>query len=318
MKKLELWNNIKQLFISNNGKSEIYNILLQALKHITKYNTTSEVEEEYDDDGQKMNIVLITDEAYLVPTCVTISSLLKTQPADTHIFVICDDPEGKLSHKFLEIDNPKKIEITTVPGSNKYSELKTSHPYISKAALQKFSIPELIHKNKALYMDVDIVVKDSLSDLYSSNIDNLYAAVCEDLICKYMEKDNRRIGNPLYFNSGVMLLNLKKMRKEKITDKLIKYFKKDKLCKYMDQDSFNCVFRKKVKYADIIYNYFPMYGKYIGKFKELSADQEPIVIHYAGEKPWKKADVALANVWLSLYEELFSGSDFLDGKPDDK
>ena len=299
---MNILSNIKHLFATNEEKSGITDMLSLALKLITKNNDDDAFEVE--DDDAKMNIVLITDENYLIPTCVTLSSLLKTQPADTHIFVICDDLEGKLSHKFSEIDNPKKIEITTIQSSNKYSELKTTHPYISKAALQKFSIPELICKSKALYMDVDIVVKGSLSELYSSNIDNLYAAVCEDLICKYEEKDNRRIGNPLYFNSGVMLLNLKKMRKEKITDKLIKCFKKDKRCKYMDQDSFNRVFGKKVKYADIVYNYFPMYGKYIGKYKELYANQEPIVIHYAGEKPWKKADIALADLWLNLYKEL--------------
>lgn len=302
MEIMKLDNDTKQSFIFK----EIITRFRQSLLKIFKPSDCDTVS-----TANGMNIVLITDKDYFVPTCVTLFSLLKTQRADTHIYIICDNMENTYSDKFLKINNPHKIQITIVPASEQYLKLQANHPYISKAALQKFSIPELICEDKVLYLDTDIVVKKSLLNLYSEDIDNCYARVCEDLICKYEHKDNERIGNSLYFNSGIMLLNLKKMREEKITEKLIEYFKKDKLCKYMDQDSFNCVFGEKVKYADITYNYFPIYEKRKKMYKELSKVKKPVIIHYAGDKPWKNAKISLANEWIYLYKKLFSSDEFL-------
>ena len=70
---------------------------------------------------------------------------------------------------------------------------------------------------KVLYLDCDILVTDSLSDLWSIDINNYYCAVVEEMYEK-THNDAKRLGVEAFFNAGVLLLNNKKWVYENIQE----------------------------------------------------------------------------------------------------
>ena len=242
------------------------------------------------------NIVFICDDNYALPTRVALNSLIATQKKQLHVKIVCVDLSTYNVHRFKQLatDNTK---IDIIETTNLYKDFGENHIYVSKAALFKFALPNLINEDKVLYLDGDIIVKEDISDFYNTNISNYYAAVIRDLVAEIEGSDNIRIKNNHYFNSGVMLLNLAKMRKDNISDKLFDYKKHDKEKKYMDQDAFNVVFRKKVIYSDFKYNYFSIYK--LRNYPELKG-VIPKIIHYASSKPWCNLQDPYLDNWLQF------------------
>lgn len=110
----------------------------------------------------------------------------------------------------------------------------------------RLMIPLLIKEDKVLYLDADIIVDDSLMEIYEMPLGNKIMAVCVDDIVMRKRQDNKRI-----FNAGVMLMNLQKMRQtysfDDIADMLME---KAELFPMLDQDVLNYLYRDKVVYLD--------------------------------------------------------------------
>ena len=79
-----------------------------------------------------------------------------------------------------------------------------------------------------------------------------------------------------------MLLNLKKMRKDKIAEKLFRITKKyADAIEYQDQDAINIVMRKKIKELPDRFNFRPNFAVNPHGLKNA------VIIHYACiSKPW--------------------------------
>ena len=97
-----------------------------------------------------------------------------------------------------------------------------------------------------------------------------------------------------YFNSGVLLINLKKWRDEQIIVKFVEFMQNHSdWIKLHDQDVMNKVFcddklilpitnnfQEGHLWNDIFYDYWK-YEKQV-----LAARKDPVVIHYTDSKPW--------------------------------
>ena len=107
------------------------------------------------------------------------------------------------------------------------NELKNLHTFeengicqATPSALLKFKISEILaNYDKIIYLDGDILVQKDLTELYNIDIDGYYVAAVDDTGKIYHKKDVYA-KYPNYFNSGVMLLNLKKCREDNISSKL--------------------------------------------------------------------------------------------------
>lgn len=160
--------------------------------------------------------------------------------------------------------------------------------------LLPFILPPSI--DKILYLDCDMVCVGSLKELWQTNIENFAVAAVpaanmhDVLYYNRLEYDM----DDGYFNSGVLLINIKYWRENNVTNKLLEYIekKRDKLI-FFDQDALNYVLRKEKKFVSIKYNINP--GFYlktplIGREywqDMIESRQKPIIIHYTGAaKPW--------------------------------
>jgi lipopolysaccharide biosynthesis glycosyltransferase len=190
--------------------------------------------------------------------------------------------------------------------------------HLTHATYLKFDLPDLIlNQDKVLYLDSDIVIQKDLAGLFKIDIEDYYAGAVKDI---GQTDNNLNIKN--YFNSGVMLLNLKLMRENNASTALLNIRKSLSNLSFMDQNCFNILFDKKIKFLPFIYNCFYQLFlqrkdkytlEYINKYFRTNYSslndikRDSYIIHFAGDdKPWIYFNVAFVHEW----DEYFKKSPF--------
>lgn len=271
----------------------------------------------------KVNIALVMDPNYLIPTSIAIYSAILNKKIESQysFFIICNKFNVDINRKLRAFASDKVninlIEYNTDGFEKLHNPSKSSYCVASPTALLKFKIPDLVkNEEKIIYIDGDMIVRCDLSDLFNTDISKVLAAVVPDTGSLYS-------GNPVvkkyknYFNSGLMLLNLKKLREECASVKLFELKRKSTSESLMDQNIFNEYFDSKVKLLDVSYNTLfvnlvrsrnkftisEFNKKFKTKYKDLlDVARKAKVIHYSSkDKPWKYANIPLANEWLDYY-----------------
>lgn len=153
-------------------------------------------------------------------------------------------------------------------------------------------IPVMFPKyHKCIYIDADTVIPGDISRLYNEDLDDNYlgcivdkSTIDNEILASYFEEV---VGIPRdkYINSGVLLMNSKKLRELKIDEKFL-----DLYIKYgfdviaPDQDYINSMCYGHIKYLSDIYDAMPNPNN-----KEV---ENPVIIHYnLFLKPWQYDDV---------------------------
>lgn len=209
------------------------------------------------DSSNYFHVAYVTDNRYAMPTHISILSLLENKKADVRYFihVIGEHLSEKHKEYLSKLDSSSCVIDYLEADESFYSKMigksTRKNTYISDCAMQKFALPQLLGDvDKVLYLDGDTIINNDVSELFSLDISAYYVAAVDCVASCPIGLDFKQ-----YFNSGVMLLNLKRMRKEHITEKLIAY-KMNCLNFYMDQDAFNAVFLGHVLFISAIYNMF--------------------------------------------------------------
>ena len=153
-------------------------------------------------------------------------------------------------------------------------------------------IPVMFPKyDKCIYVDADTVISDDISRLYNEDLGNNYlgcivdkSTIDNEILASYFEEV---VGIPRdkYINSGVLLMNTKKLRELKIDEKFLDLYTKygfDVIAP--DQDYINSMCCGHIKYLSDIYDAMPNPNN-----KEV---ENPVIIHYnLFLKPWQYEDV---------------------------
>lgn len=270
-----------------------------------------------------VHIAMITDSNYVAPTLVAIKSMFLNKPKNIayKIYIITTD---LATEDITKLQNLQcyGLDVQIINCQNLITEYLTlqQHRHVSHAALLKFFLPEVLPSlDKVLYIDSDVLVQASLEPLYATDIQHFYAAVVRDTMSvlgwKYMQSVG--INNRYYFNSGVLLLNLRKMREDNISRKLVD-FRTHKEQVFMDQDAFNGVIGHLVRYVSYKYNFLNYYLTVMDK-KQLSdlfeedltqyAQDEDlyrhcVILHLGGnEKPWLENMGFLSELYRSYADK---------------
>ena len=111
--------------------------------------------------------------------------------------------------KFINVNNLQEYVTKESPNYNtQYSKLSYLRCYFSK----------ILTEDKVLYIDADAIVIDNIEELWNIDID-VIAGVHES---GEWNKHLWTYGlDDTYINSGVLLMNLKKIREEKLDDSMI-------------------------------------------------------------------------------------------------
>lgn len=144
--------------------------------------------------------------------------------------------------------------------------------------------PYLLPIDKVLYLDGDTIVNGDLSDFYNTPMsDEIYIrCVANDII----DTHNRRLNLPdenIYINSGVLLLNLKAMRKIPAERTIELLWKNRGRFKFPDQDYINCTVKNRKELYDNRYNYMISVAEINPQYQK---QDDILICHYVMEKPW--------------------------------
>ena len=277
----------------------------------------SSVDELREDIGlRRIPVVFICDRRYVIPTSVAVSSLICNKKPDTHyvVYIVTTGlPEEDINPFYEFKTRDTDIHILTA-SIEEFKDLQ-DHPHVTTASYLKFDLAELISgEEKALYMDGDVIIQKDLSDLFEINIEKYYAAAVKDLPLK----DNS-LNIKDYFNTGVMLLNLRRMREGNISAALLNTGRSGYKLTYQDQDCFNICFEKNVKLLPVIYNNF--YGLFMQQQKKYSMDcinkyfgtqyasyedmkEKSYILHLVGyDKPWLYSYNLLTREWDDYFKK---------------
>ena len=129
----------------------------------------------------------------------------------------------------------------------------------------RFFIPRLFPQyGKAVYLDSDTILLDDVGKLFDTELgENVVAAMPDPkvtVIREFRDYVNKAVGVPHaeYVNDGVMVMDLKKMRKMKYLSTMVNLIKKyDADLVAPDQDYLNVILRGKISKMDARWNMEP-------------------------------------------------------------
>ncbi|NDW21615.1 glycosyltransferase family 8 protein [Alteromonas hispanica] len=244
-----------------------------------------------------LDVALCLDDNYVKPATAVIKTLQEHNPSlQKNVFVVYK----QLSSDSLALLQSCCDALTHLVFKRADVSIKNVGPknHVSSAAFIKIELVKVLEElDTVLYLDADMAVTGSLSELTDLNLDNYFLAAVENPFFKRhdeLEVDK----NFFYFNSGMMLLNLKFMRENDFYSKAHLVIRNEaKKLMFHDQDVFNIVADGKVLQLPIEFNFQTFYLRKIHKFDRLrrrgilSVYPNVKIMHYSsGIKPWKALD----------------------------
>lgn len=259
--------------------------------------------------SDKIHILLSITDSYIPYCAVTIVSIFENNINEKFcIHIICNDltsqNKSKLEQLFNRYNQNLNLILTKPSIIQKITNIKNKIP--SKYHISIFYrlfIADLLPQNieRIIYMDSDLIVTGNILPLWETEMDN-HTMLCA--VHDYVRIDDYyRLDIPIkehtYFNSGVLLINLNYWRQHYIGTQCMNYIHKfpNRLI-FPDQDILNVISIGKFKQLHPKYNTMSFLfaeKEYITKCvwnydidAVIEAIKSPIIVHFAGEKPWYK------------------------------
>ena len=246
-------------------------------------------------DKNGIPVVWGLDEKYVLPAFVVMHSILVHSNKKYHFYILTADNILEQVEEYSDLLRKKygnfDISIKTVD-EDLFEGAEIHNQHLSVAAYFRLLIPELITEHeKCIYLDCDILVNGDLSELFEIDLEDNYLAGVKD--CHIIEDTPRErehqkvLGIPSrnkYINSGVMLLNLGKMREDILVKEFLYQMNRENW--FEDQDVLNYCCYPYIKILPLKYNLFHFYyGKSIKFLYHLDYEKqdfefsEPFIIH---------------------------------------
>jgi len=241
-------------------------------------------------------VVASTDDNYAIPLMVMFISLLENsnEPETIHLFIIDGGVSEKKKADLIGSAESRGSQATFLEiDSELYSEFPT-RAHISAPAYYRISIPELFDQKveRCIYLDCDLIVNRDIKELWEVDLDGYAVGAVENVGATFKASQLQQTD---YFNSGVLVIDLKSWRESGIPEK-VRAFKLEhpELISTNDQCALNGVFRGEWKRLPLSWNF--QSGLYqespqVDRFRQSGeldgAIWDPCIIHYIGwSKPW--------------------------------
>lgn len=260
-------------------------------------------------NGDRLVVAYSSDDNYAQHVGISMLSLFENNKKYNEIVVFIIDNNIGLENKkkIFKIGEQYKRKIKFIDFDKFRNKLNLDiGNSISISLYCRLMLASMIGNefDKVIYFDSDSVILESLDELWNLNLDDYYVAGVLDTVAKgaklkigLKEKDN-------YVNSGMLLINLKRWRKDNIEEKFLDFIKEHNGNVYHhDQGVINGVLNKKILIINPKYNCNSNF--YIFKVEEIKdiymindyysqqevneAIDNPIFLHYTPgffNRPW--------------------------------
>lgn len=276
-------------------------------------------------------VVFAADNNYAPMLTTSIYSMLKNASSNRSYDVIVLERDITEENKqyikqFLSRFSNAVVRFYDVSRYVNGLNLTTSNAHISVETYYRFIIQEALpFYSKLLYLDCDLVVNDDISPLFDTELGhNAIAAVPDiDFIgnlnmkngerAEYVKKQLHMRNAYGYFQAGVLVMNLDRMRKIHTVREWLGIASKPGYI-YNDQDILNVECEGQVTYLDYSWNVMHnCAGRVNGVFDfapagvykaYMESRKAPKIVHYAGfDKPWKNPWCDFAPLYWSYAQE---------------
>ena len=261
-------------------------------------------------------IVLASDDNYTPFLYTTMISILENAYKSTYyiFYIMVPSNYSKSNEKLiLGINYKYKCNIHFIYIKNTFDGIVIKIPHITLPTFYRLLVGNILTQEveKCIYLDVDICVRKDLSELFNIQLKNNYIAGV--VAAGYYFSKNYHLKRlnissvKKYVNAGMLLINLKQLRKDNITEKFIELSKKN--YESQDQDVLNVACYGKIVTLP------PKYNAMVSRLQEnnkllrdlysekdiIEANSNPIIVHYPTQnKPWNYVGVYLEKYWWEI------------------
>jgi lipopolysaccharide biosynthesis glycosyltransferase len=272
-------------------------------------------------------VVFASDNNYVIPTIVAITSMLINKNQDTfyQIYILENGITPENKKKFYWLNFKDEYEITFFQINLKELEQWKGNGNWPITTFGRFFVCDLLSEhNKCIYLDGDTLVLDDLTNLYNVDLTNNCLGGVKSPGTNYNVLANKHAflskESDKYFlkciNAGVLVMNLELLRNngggeylKNKTFEISNNLEKGKIV--TDQDILNALFVDKIVYVDLKYNFYinnilnnyerHYYPFFFSRLCIEEAFSHPVIIHYTlPEKPWIYSDAKA--VYASFYK----------------
>jgi lipopolysaccharide biosynthesis glycosyltransferase len=266
-------------------------------------------------------IVFCFDKAYIDPALVSTYSVFFNSKTKIKFYWICY--ESNLAHaQFYQKYILKlgiNLEIIHVD-DDIFNTWKTDLivPHVTKAAYLRILIPNLVKETRIIYLDCDTITLSDLNELYNVNLNDYSIAGVDNFLSHVDVKVYPPIidSSFTYINSGVMVMDLDKLRKHnfyyKVKEIHDKYYE---LVMAGDQCLINKFLENNKILLDRKWNYMIKNTRISDKeFEEIIKNEDIKIIHFTdSSKPWNMLTYGstMANFWFQFSHSLKNNLKFI-------
>ena len=299
-------------YLKDYSMDSLVNIMEKEMKAVAGY-------ENLAPEKETIPVFFTIDDNYAPWLAVAIRSITQNSSPryNYHIIVLHENLSEGHRQRIQALSAPG-FEVELIPMQEKFEGIESDFignklraDYFTLTIYFRLFIPDMFPQySRGIYLDSDIVVPGDLARLYETNLgDNLIGA-CPDFsiqevkpLTDYVEKAvgvDRAIE---YINSGILLMNLEKLRQVQLGQRFLELLNKYHFdCIAPDQDYLNALCKGKIKFLPEEWDAMPNDHK-----PELP---NPQIIHYnLFAKPWCYDNIQYADYfWYyaasSGYEEV--------------
>jgi Lipopolysaccharide biosynthesis proteins, LPS:glycosyltransferases len=250
-----------------------------------------------------MNIcITVSPNDWIDHVAVEMYSLFKSNPAPIKVYIISDELSQEQLNKFNRVckicgEGYTYEYINALPLYNKLMlNNKNVENRFTRYTLYRLLIPYLIDEDRLLYIDADAAVVGNIENFYNKNFDgNLLIGVVDSGINNQYKQCYGLSPEDNYCNAGILLWNLKEMKKLNLVENWIKNINEIAFLNH-DQDVLMISCKGRVGTIGLKYNTSLSTGLQI-------TEKEICIMHWAGVKyigkGWVK-NLPFPQIWDKL------------------
>ena len=281
-------------------------------------------------DGETCVIAMTSSNEYVPFLATTLESICRhASPQRYYDLIVFERDISELNKEIIRknyVRNNVSIRFYNPIGLLRNITLHLPLQHVREESYFRLLVPTVLEAySKALYIDIDLILRDDAYNLFCTEMNDYPIACVRDYVysalvnmgpkfIKY-SKDTLKLDSPYnYYNAGVLLMNIDYFRTHECTQKLLELVNKNKYY-FMEQCALNSYFNGRILELPTEWNYTAEgqnwdaihlwdYVPLLQIYQAREARKNPKIIHYAGPcKPWLNSRVEFADIYMQYAKD---------------
>lgn len=273
-------------------------------------------------DSAVAHVVYASDDGFAEILNVSLVSLYENNKdmEEIIVYVLDSGITDENKQKLLSVSKLyKRNDIAFISGKN-ISEKLEMDIAVDRGSLSQYarlfvSSALSIDLNRVLYLDCDIIINQSIKELWNIDLQGKTIGALMDAFSKYYRTNIGLQKNDIMFNSGVMLIDLEKWREQSVENRLLRFIaSKNGRIQQGDQGALNHVlshdtycfeprFNSVTIFYDFTYKEMLIYRRppqFYSEAQVMEAVTNPVIIHFTTSFLSKRA-------WMEGCQHQYAG-----------